>query len=807
MGHNMLNGNNEGVQEVPPLATVGEDITLGDSCFFDMASEYSGNDFVMTGYSPTSYNGSNILDTDSTIRHSDYMSAFESFDALSHYRDFDKRMFPMSGMYMFSPFDHSDGFSNKYCESAYDVDNKNNNALTLKLNSLTESVLKQLETPVMEPAADPLLDSEFGSIGDIDPRVIERLFNAGVDVDDIVSPNMSKNMVPAAAKSSCTADNDVICSSYGRNKDTMICNNEVISKDGTLVHKNDDNDDALIDDKKNIGMTNKLARTTKRKPRKNEEIKTTSYQRGMPDSFISNVPNKNGNPKVKTTAKGYYTNLTPSWVKNAVLGNKCSANICTIAKDQAGCRMLQKLLESNDEPFIDAVLEGVIVNLVELMTDPFGNYLCQKLMSVCCESKLSKIIDSIGTELIDVALNMHGTRALQKLIEVIRTPEHVMKITDVLNSGAVELVTDLNGNHVIQTCLSSLTSDECEFIYQTMYKHCVKLATHRHGCCVMQRCIDAANDRQRRMLIEIITQNVLELVEDAYGNYVIQYTLRLKNHDINVAIVKALAPRVTEFAKQKYSSNVIERCLMICPPETRSILISRFIDAPFEVIKDLILHPFGNYVIQRVLNVAKPDEMEAILDRIQPHIDELKNASAGKRIAAKISKKHYYNDKNANQDKTNRSDSLKSQENRFNIIMKVANSQAHRNQKDGGETRNTGNRKNADTALSPNLNGDKMAQQKEPQSSGGSNELYGGNSEHPTGQCDSNISVSGSENLDNEMRSTDVSSGQGTQPTKGNGSLGLLNMLFTRKIAVGPGASSLNVYANVGFRDVLMNKK
>lgn len=803
MGHDILFGNNDSLQEGCPLVTVGEDITLDDSCFFDMASEYSGNDFVMTGYSPTSYNGSNILDTDSTIRHSDYMNAFESLDALSHYRDFDKRMFPMSGMYMFSPFDNSEGFTNKYCDSAYDVDNKSNNALTLKLNSLTESVLKQLETPVMEPTADPLLEGEFGSIGDIDPRVIERLFNAGVDVNDIVSPNMSKNMVPTAAVSSSTVGNHMACSSYGHNKSASLSSNDIIFKDFTPLHKIDD---AVMDDKRNFEMTPKLGKAPKRRPRKGEEPKVNSFQRVMPDSLIPSIPNKNPTPKVKTTAKGYYTNLTPSWVKNAVLGNKCSANICNIAKDQAGCRMLQKLLESNDEPFVDAVLEGVIENLVELMTDPFGNYLCQKLMSVCSESKLSKIIDSIGNELIDVALNMHGTRALQKLIEVIRTPEHVMKITDVLNSGAVELVTDLNGNHVIQTCLSSLTSDECEFIYQTMYKHCVKLATHRHGCCVMQRCIDAANDRQRRMLIEIITQNVLELVEDAYGNYVIQYTLRLKNHDINVAIVKALAPRVTEFAKQKYSSNVIERCLMICPPETRSILISRFIDAPFEIIKDLILHPFGNYVIQRVLNVARSDEMEAILDRIQPHIDELKNASAGKRIAAKISKKHYHSEKNANHERSNRNDGLRNHESRCSTMVKATNSQSHRNHRDIGVARSHGGRRNVDATMSHHLSGDNGNQHKD-QLSRESGSLPVDIPQHLMGQCDSSLNLSASEDVEDDMRSTDVSTEHGIHTTKKNGSLGLLDMLFTRKIAVGPGASSLNVYANVGFRDVLMNKK
>ena len=66
-----------------------------------------------------------------------------------------------------------------------------------------------------------------------------------------------------------------------------------------------------------------------------------------------------------------------------------------------------------------------------------------------------------------------------------------------LGDSVVELIQDLNGNHVIQKCIHKMEPNDNQFIYDAVAQHCDQVATHRHGCCVMQRCIDHASDQQR----------------------------------------------------------------------------------------------------------------------------------------------------------------------------------------------------------------------------------------------------------------------------------------------------------------------
>ena len=64
--------------------------------------------------------------------------------------------------------------------------------------------------------------------------------------------------------------------------------------------------------------------------------------------------------------------------------------------------------------------------------------------------------------MVEIALNPHGTRALQKMIEFISTREQIQIVIIALNDRVVELIQDLNGNHVIQKCLNRLSSEDAQ---------------------------------------------------------------------------------------------------------------------------------------------------------------------------------------------------------------------------------------------------------------------------------------------------------------------------------------------------------
>ena len=194
--------------------------------------------------------------------------------------------------------------------------------------------------------------------------------------------------------------------------------------------------------------------------------------------------------------------------------DELSGRVYALARDQYGCRLLQRLLDEQREGVAERIFEETFAHVNELMTDPFGNYLVQKLIEHCADAQRMAVLARVSADLVAISLNLHGTRAVQKLVETLSAPAEVELLVAALQGSAVTLIKDLNGNHVIQRCLHHLSSRDNQWIIDAVCRHCVSVSTHKHGCCVLQRCIDYATVSQKRQLIHEICTNALELVQD-----------------------------------------------------------------------------------------------------------------------------------------------------------------------------------------------------------------------------------------------------------------------------------------------------
>ncbi|ORX43190.1 ARM repeat-containing protein [Hesseltinella vesiculosa] len=310
-----------------------------------------------------------------------------------------------------------------------------------------------------------------------------------------------------------------------------------------------------------------------------------------------------------------------------------------LAKDQNGCRFLQRKIEDtspgNDYVYaIQAVYNEIHSHFVELMTNSFGNYLCQKLLERCNNDQRDTIVSIVAPDIVNISLNMHGTRAVQKLIEFLSTPEQIKMVTAALDPSVVPLIKDLNGNHVIQKCLHRLSDEHRQFIYDAVCQKCIEVATHKHGCCVLQRCIDYASDKQKIQLVQEITRNALTLVQDPYGNYVVQYVLDLGDEDFSDGLIRRFIGHACHLSAQKFSSNVMEKCIRVARPDTRHCLIQEFIDPT--AMEKMLRDSFANYVIQTSLDYADLKQRNELVDCIRPLLSTVRSTPYGKRIHGKI---------------------------------------------------------------------------------------------------------------------------------------------------------------------------
>ena len=308
--------------------------------------------------------------------------------------------------------------------------------------------------------------------------------------------------------------------------------------------------------------------------------------------------------------------------------------IHSLCKDQHGCRYLQKQLETRNSETTQLIFLETSPHVVELMTDPFGNYLCQKLLEHSNDSQRTILVNNAAQKMVQIALNQHGTRALQKMIEFLSTSEQIETVIQALQDNVVELIQDLNGNHVIQKCLNRLVPEDAQFIFNAVGKNCVVVGTHRHGCCVLQRCIDHASGQQKADLVSQITQNAYRLVQDPFGNYVLQYIVDLNEPSFTNPLCYSFQTRVVELSKHKFSSNVVEKCIRHADPSISTMMIEEMLVG--NELEKMLRDSYANYVVQTAIDHAEPAARTRLVDAIRPIMPSIRHTPHGRRIQSKI---------------------------------------------------------------------------------------------------------------------------------------------------------------------------
>ncbi|PPD78640.1 hypothetical protein GOBAR_DD24440 [Gossypium barbadense] len=354
-----------------------------------------------------------------------------------------------------------------------------------------------------------------------------------------------------------------------------------------------------------------------------------------------------------------------------------------IAKDQHGCRFLQRVFDEGSPLDVQIIFKEIIDHVVELMMNPFGNYLMQKLLEVCNEEQRMQILLMVTEEpgqLVRISLNTH-TRVVQKLIETLKTRQQISLVISALEPGFLSLIKDLNGNHVVQRCLQCLSSEDNKLWTMTFFfgvyirtraaaKYCVDIATHQHGCCVLQRCISHSTGEYRDKLVEEISTNGLLLAQDAYGltswstgntegvgsrksswhmgmvldprsfnvdkaeftarNYVVQFILELKIPSATSTLVSQFQGNYVHLSSQKFSSHVVEKCLVVLNDESRSRIIHELLSATH--FERLLQDPHANYVVQTALRVSEGPLHNSLIEAIESRKAISRNSPYSKRI-------------------------------------------------------------------------------------------------------------------------------------------------------------------------------
>lgn len=314
-------------------------------------------------------------------------------------------------------------------------------------------------------------------------------------------------------------------------------------------------------------------------------------------------------------------------------------DVVEFATDQHGSRFIQQKLESASAQDKESILKHALTDAQRLMTDVFGNYVVQKLLDYGGANAVKLIAAELEGRMLVLSLHMYGCRVVQKALEVLESRARATLVRE-LDGHVLKCIRDQNGNHVIQKCVELVEPDAVQFIVDSVQGQAVVLAGHSYGCRVVQRILEHGAPNQKAPIMVEIMSSIADLIKDQYGNYVIQHVVEHGTVEERSVIMNLVREEVCQLSQHKFASNVVERCLQHGSLEERQVLIEILIvgegSPNSSPLNHLVRDQFGNYVVQRVLDVARPPQRERVVSILRAQVPAIKKYSYGKHIIARL---------------------------------------------------------------------------------------------------------------------------------------------------------------------------
>lgn len=217
-------------------------------------------------------------------------------------------------------------------------------------------------------------------------------------------------------------------------------------------------------------------------------------------------------------------------------------------------------------------------------------------------------LEDLRGELSQLCKDQYGCRFLQKKLE-----EDVPAQCDLIFSETfpyfAELMTDPFGNYLCQKLLEYCTDAQRDQIVEAIAADLVTISLNMHGTRAVQKTIDfISTPAQTQAIIAALSRNVVTLIKDLNGNHVIQKCLNRLSAEESQFIYDAVAQKCMDVATHRHGCCVLQRCIDHATEAQRFQLVKEITRHALPLVQD----PFGNYVVQYVLDLNDPHFSEAV---------------------------------------------------------------------------------------------------------------------------------------------------------------------------------------------------
>ncbi|KAF1353265.1 armadillo-type protein [Delphinella strobiligena] len=350
------------------------------------------------------------------------------------------------------------------------------------------------------------------------------------------------------------------------------------------------------------------------------------------------------------TGQGVRSQLLEDFKQNAKTNKRYDLkdiyeHVVEFSGDQHGSRFIQLKLETANSDEKERIFRELQPNALQLMTDVFGNYVIQKFFEHGDQTQKKILANKMKGQVRQLSLQMYGCRVVQKALDHILNDQQAALIRE-LKDDVIRCVKDQNGNHVIQKAIERCEAKDIDFIFNAFTNQIHTLSIHTYGCRVIQRCLEHCELPTRQAILRELQDSMPGLIGDGFGNYVVQHVVVHGEEHDKQKVLDLVIKGLEGYSKHKFASNVVEQCLTHAPEAWRKEVLNIIVQGNRRegegMLIGFIRDNYGNYVIQKLLDVLTYQDYMFFMTVLQPEMAKAKRTGCSKQVMSIEKKMHRF---------------------------------------------------------------------------------------------------------------------------------------------------------------------
>eukprot|EP01117_Protostelium_nocturnum_P011123 TRINITY_DN403_c0_g1_i3.p1 TRINITY_DN403_c0_g1~~TRINITY_DN403_c0_g1_i3.p1 ORF type:complete len:665 (-),score=322.91 TRINITY_DN403_c0_g1_i3:293-2287(-) len=228
-------------------------------------------------------------------------------------------------------------------------------------------------------------------------------------------------------------------------------------------------------------------------------------------------------------------------------------------------------------------------------------------------------LDQMVGQIYALSKYQQGCRFLQKKLDE-NNDHNTQIILNELLDHLLELMTDPFGNYLFSKLMEHCTPSQKESIVQKILTDLLPTAFDMYGTQSMQKMMPYLTENQIESVVNALKPSSIALIKHNKANYLVQYCLDHLPQKHNQWIYDAVAECMDDVGRDRVGCVIVKRCIDHATPEQMHNLFAEICNKALALVQD----PFGNYVVQHVLEkFPESEQAQTLIERLLGNITDL----------------------------------------------------------------------------------------------------------------------------------------------------------------------------------------